>query len=82
MLTGPVQKTTTRSYFSGDAFIQTCFFNQMTTQDTFKLTSKFLHFINNGIKNPYSGPPKIYKIHSMIEMLCGHFWSTSTHPPI
>jgi Fe-S oxidoreductase len=44
-------------------------FNKMVLEDRFCSISEFQHFIDIGTKDTYSGPPKLFRIHSIIEML-------------
>jgi hypothetical protein len=57
-----MQKPSMKSYISRDAFTETPIFNQMVLQDRFCLISKLT-------PDTYCGPPKLFRIHSIIEML-------------
>jgi hypothetical protein len=66
MLMGIVQRTTMKSYFSGDAFLESPIFPQSMSQNQFELILKFLNFVDNSTIDTYNGPTKLFKIQSTV----------------
>jgi hypothetical protein len=69
MLMGIVQMPTLKSYLSKDPFLETPIFYQTMTQDRFELITKFLNFTDNSTRDTYTGPPKLFKIQPILELL-------------
>jgi hypothetical protein len=45
------------------------------TQDRFELITEFLHFMDNSTRNTYTGPPKLFKIQPILELINNKFQS-------
>jgi hypothetical protein len=56
MMTGIIQKPTTRLYFSKLKVLQTPGFSDVITTEKFKLTCRFPHFTDNDSKSVHTGP--------------------------
>jgi hypothetical protein len=61
MLMGIMQKPILKSYFSRDPFVETPVFPHTMTRNTFKLITKFLHFVDNNILDTYTGTKKNFQ---------------------
>jgi hypothetical protein len=73
MLMGIIQKPSLRSYSSTKRMIATPGFGDIITRERLDLPCKFLHFSDNESQNTYQGPPKLFKIFSIISHLNNKF---------
>jgi hypothetical protein len=75
MLMRIVQKPSIKAHFSKYPILDTPIFSQTMSQDHFQLVSKFTHFVDNTTQNTFSGPKKLFKIHSITDYLHNKFQS-------
>ncbi|XP_068082602.1 piggyBac transposable element-derived protein 4-like [Anabrus simplex] len=75
MLTGIVQKSTLRSYFSKSRLLSTPIFNSVISLDRFESITRFLHFTDNATKPLFQGPMKLFKISLVLDYLNNKFKS-------